>query len=310
MKKLGLVLLGLLLALPAHAEREFIDLAGRVVVVPDRIERVSGADASANALLLAAAPERRADVAIPAPPEDLFPSALALIRARVSAGVDPEAQVLFCGSADADLAAALEDAWGLPVLCLSECLTDVPRALALLQAALETDLGPQIDFARRALESAPNVPDGTRPRTLCLGVDPLAAAEVLRLAGACPLGAPEDASPEALMGLDPNALLVGGDPGRGVSAFAAVMGLMEDPRLAKLPAIQEGRVRAVPDVPFSWFGPPAGPQRLMGLYWAEKFLFPEAYADLDMAELTRTYLRLFCGLELSEDDMVRLLSLY
>ena len=68
-----------------------------------------------------------------------------------------------------------------------------------------------------------------------------------------------------------------------------------------IPAIKDGKYYEVPFGPYNWMGFPPSVQRILGMQWMAKVLYPEA-ADYDMYEVTQTYFQLFCHCDLSIDQ--------
>ena len=68
-----------------------------------------------------------------------------------------------------------------------------------------------------------------------------------------------------------------------------------------IPAIKDGRYYEVPFGPYNWMGFPPSVQRILGMQWMAKVLYPEA-ADYDMYEVTQTYFQLFYHCDLTIDQ--------
>ena len=66
-----------------------------------------------------------------------------------------------------------------------------------------------------------------------------------------------------------------------------------------IPAIKDGKYYEVPFGPYNWMGFPPSVQRILGMQWMAKVLYPEA-ADYDMYENAKTYFELFYHCELTE----------
>jgi hypothetical protein len=57
-----------------------------------------------------------------------------------------------------------------------------------------------------------------------------------------------------------------------------------------------GRAKAgvsVAALPFGWFDFPPGANRLLGLWWAGKLLYPQSFADVDLRAKVTEFHRLF-----------------
>jgi len=66
---------------------------------------------------------------------------------------------------------------------------------------------------------------------------------------------------------------------------AAVRG---DPAWASVTAVREGRVHLSPKMPFGWVDFPPSVNRLIGLWWLGKILYPDLFKE-DLRELTRDF---------------------
>lgn len=75
----------------------------------------------------------------------------------------------------------------------------------------------------------------------------------------------------------------------------------EDPTWQKLPAVQAGRYCEVPNGPYNWMGFPPSAQRLLGMMWMAKVLYPEQ-TDYDLYQEAKEYFALFYHSELSREQ--------
>ncbi len=76
---------------------------------------------------------------------------------------------------------------------------------------------------------------------------------------------------------------------------------------ANVAAIQNGTYYEVPFGPYNWMGFPPSVQRLLGMLWMAKLLYPDA-ADYDLYAEVAEYFRLFYHCELSEADYEELVA--
>ena len=74
----------------------------------------------------------------------------------------------------------------------------------------------------------------------------------------------------------------------------------EDPAWQGVNAIKNGTYYEVPIGPYNWMGFPPSVQRMLGMMWMAKLLYPEA-ADYDLYTEVNEYFRLFYHTTLSED---------
>jgi iron complex transport system substrate-binding protein len=65
-----------------------------------------------------------------------------------------------------------------------------------------------------------------------------------------------------------------------------------DPAWAPIKAVREGRVHLMAGIPFGWFDAPPSGNRLIGLWWLGKILYPDLFKD-DLRELTRDFYEKF-----------------
>ncbi len=67
-----------------------------------------------------------------------------------------------------------------------------------------------------------------------------------------------------------------------------------------IPAIRDGRYVEAPDCVYNWMGFPPCCQRLMGMLWLAKVMYPEA-ADYDLYQEAKLFYDLFCHCDLTEE---------
>jgi iron complex transport system substrate-binding protein len=72
--------------------------------------------------------------------------------------------------------------------------------------------------------------------------------------------------------------------------FAAVV--YQDPAWRAVDAVKNERVHLSPKMPFGWVDFPPAVNRLIGLWWLAKILYPERFPE-DMTELTREFYTMF-----------------
>ncbi len=65
-----------------------------------------------------------------------------------------------------------------------------------------------------------------------------------------------------------------------------------DPGWAALAAVKAGRVHLSPKMPFGWVDFPPSVNRLIGLWWLAKILYPDRFPE-DMSKLTRDFYTMF-----------------
>ena len=90
------------------------------------------------------------------------------------------------------------------------------------------------------------------------------------------------------------------------SKFAS--SVLTDPLWKDVPAVQSGRVYAVPLTPFSWFDRPPGTNQIPGLYWMLHTLYPEKFTTEQLKEKITEFYSSFYGVEVSASQLDGLLS--
>ncbi len=82
---------------------------------------------------------------------------------------------------------------------------------------------------------------------------------------------------------------------------------MHDPAWAPIAAVQNHRVHLSPGLPFGWVDLPPSVNRLIGLRWLGKILYPDLFPE-DMRALTRDFYRDFYHVTLTDAQLDRLLG--
>jgi iron complex transport system substrate-binding protein len=87
--------------------------------------------------------------------------------------------------------------------------------------------------------------------------------------------------------------------------FAA--SVRNDPAWAPVKAVRDGRVHLSPKLPFGWVDFPPSVNRLIGLRWLAKILYPEAFPE-DLTALTRDFYTRFYHVTPSDAQIERVLA--
>lgn len=88
-------------------------------------------------------------------------------------------------------------------------------------------------------------------------------------------------------------------------AFAAAV--RNDAVWAPIKAVKSGRVYLSPRLPFGWVDFPPSVNRLIGLWWLAKVLYPDQFPE-DLRPLTRAFYKQFYHIDLTDAQLVRVLS--
>jgi iron complex transport system substrate-binding protein len=81
----------------------------------------------------------------------------------------------------------------------------------------------------------------------------------------------------------------------------------DDPRWAPIEAVRNGRVHLSPKLPFGWVDFPPSVNRLIGLWWLGKVLYPALFPE-DLREKTREFYARFYHVTPSDEQIERVLA--
>jgi iron complex transport system substrate-binding protein len=306
---------------PAQDKRTVTDSALRRAEVPARIDRVYTAGAPATVLLYTLAPDKMLGwnrtlgayerAFVPARYADL-PTLGRLTGRGNSANVEtalstkPDVIIDYgsLGAIYTSLADRTQEQTGIPYLMIDGALAAIPNAYALLGTLLGVpDRGRELGrYAERVLvetdrrvamvpaEKRPTVYYARGTRGLETASRGSINAESLDRLGARnvadKLGHPGVASvsPEQVLAWDPE-IIIAIDP-----TFAGTV--RSDPVWKSVRAVREGRVYLVPQAPFPWVDFPPSVNRLIGLRWLGRILYPDLFTE-DLRQETRVFYTLF-----------------
>jgi iron complex transport system substrate-binding protein len=332
-----LILVLLMLIAGPVAAREVTDSAGRVVEVPDRVERVFAAGPPAAILLYILKPEAMTgwprapyDYERPylaAPYRDL-PETGRLTGRGGEANLERVLQIapdliLDFGSVRdtyVDLADRTQAQTGIPYVLIDGRFENTPAALRLLGDILGVPeraerLARHVEgvFARIDAILA-NVPEEARPRVyLARGPEGLETGmkgsintEIIERAGGRNVaddgGATRGlvrASMEQVIVANPE-IIVTWDRNFFSSVF-------DDPLWQGVEAVREGRVHLAPTAPFGWIDRPPSLNRIIGLIWMAGLLYPDRWQG-DLRAETRAFYELYYHVRLDDPALEELLE--
>ena len=87
--------------------------------------------------------------------------------------------------------------------------------------------------------------------------------------------------------------------------FAAAV--RNEPVWAPIKAVQTGRIYLSPTLPFGWVDFPPSVNRLIGLWWLAKALYPDQFPE-DLRPITRDFYQRFYHFDLTDAQIARVLS--
>lgn len=322
-----------LAAQPALAA-EIVDATGRTIAVAEPASRVFVAGPPAAALVYVLAPDALLGWSHGRPaPEFIVPAARALpdlppvvddagtvdVAAIAESGADLVLDYGTVRDSYAAQAVAVQEATGVPTLLLDGRLDAIPASLRAVGEALGATerAGVLAAYAEATLAGVDatlaRVPAAERPRVyLARGPEGLQSggagsinAEILGRVGAVNVvEAPPgrnlvEVSPEQLAAWAPD-VIVTQDAG-----FAATVATL--PAWRDLPAVKAGRVLLAPRAPFGFLDGPPSVNRLIGLRWLVRELYPGAWEG-DLRAEVRDFYALFYQVELDDAALDALLG--
>ncbi len=96
-------------------------------------------------------------------------------------------------------------------------------------------------------------------------------------------------------------VIIAGDPGFYGTIY-------NDSLWQAIPAVKNHRVYLVPQSPFTWFDRPPGVNRIIGIPWTAKVLYPDKFRDVDMPALTKEFYSRFYHYDLTDSEVNSLLE--
>jgi iron complex transport system substrate-binding protein len=301
----------------SQKRRSFTDAAGRRVELPERVERIYAAGPPASILVFAVAPDkligwtsawREAERPFIARRYADLPTLGRLTGRGNTANVEVVMQakpdfIIDYGTVSptiTSLADRVQHQTGIPYLLLdgdfdrmAEAILQVGRianeeirATALARFAEET----VSDIARRVKEIPtklrPRVYYGRGPQGLNTGlagsinIESIEQLGAINVAAELGRGGLVQVSIEQVLRWNPDVVIT-----IDSNFYAAVRG---HPLWRELPAIRAGRIHLAPNVPFGWIDFPPSINRLIGLRWLARILYPQAFPE-DLRPVVRDF---------------------
>jgi iron complex transport system substrate-binding protein len=301
----------------AQGARAIIDGAGRKVVIPQRVERIYAAGPPASILVFAIAPEkligwtsawREAERPFIARRYADLPTLGRLTGRGNTANVEVVLQakpdfIVDYGTVSptlSSLADRVQEQTGIPYVLLDgdfDRMTDAirligtvageeKRAEALARYAQETVSEINRRVAKVPADKRPRVYYGRGPQGLNTGLAGSISAEFIEQLGAVNVAAElgrgglAQVSIEQVLRWNPD-FVITIDPN-----FQAAV--RNHPIWRELPAIKAGRIHLAPNVPFGWIDFPPSINRLIGLRWLARILYPDVFPE-DLRPIVRDF---------------------
>lgn len=321
----------------------YVDMAGRKVTIPKRMEKVYATSAIGALFIYTLAPEKAAGL-IWAPTEserrfllssylDLPIMGSAYGGKRSSINIEelikrhPDLILSIGGKDEATISAAdeLQDKTGIPVIVLDGALDRIPagyRELGKLLGVKERaeELATYGEYIlRKSAEAAAHSPKKVRVYYAegndGFETDPSGSdhTEVLTAAGGINVAAVKASKGygrasvtfEQLVQWDPDVIIICNDEGHGGESFFDRV--YRDPLWTQLRAVKNHAVYEIPYLPFNWFDRPPSVNRLIGMQWLTNLLYPDTYR-INIKEETKKFYEMFYHRTLSNEEVNELLT--
>jgi len=302
-------------------KRAVTDGAGRHAEIPVRVDRVYTAGGPASILLYVLAPDKMLGwMRAPSPLERAYLSdayaALPTLGRLTGRGNTANVEVVIAARPDVildygsltatytSLADRVQQQTGIPYVIFDGRLSAIPGALVSVGDLLGVrERGAELArYAERLLAETDRrvaaIPPDQRPlvyyargpkglETAAAGSINVESLERLGARIAAPAGTSGGlaaVSLEQVLAWNPD-VIIALESGFGGEARV-------DPRWRQVKAVRDGRVYVVPQFPFPWIDFPPSVNRLIGLKWLGRALYPERFRD-DLRQETREFYALF-----------------
>ncbi|ENN89456.1 periplasmic binding protein [Rhizobium freirei PRF 81] len=337
MKILAVLALALAGLLPVAAEARIItDAAGRTVSVPDKINRIVVAGPPAAVLVYVLAPEKLAGW-VHAPDEAAKTYLVQSVRTLPTIGpvtgksgtIDAQAVkdakpdiILDAGTVDPTykaLADKVQLETGIPYVLIDGSFARTADTLRDVGALIGVeDRGNKLaDYADSEIkdlnDKLATLPNDPRPRVYygrgadgletglsgSINLEILDVVGTMNVAAAAGKGGLTKVTSQQVVGWNPD-IIIADD-----ANFAATA--KSDPQWAAIKAVKDGKIFVPPSLPFGWFDSPPGVNRLIGVRWLEKLLYPKLFRS-DFAGDVKEFYKLFYQVDLTADQVATLLK--
>ena len=313
----------------AAETRVFTDSTGRQITVPARIDKVAVSGPLAQIVVFALCPDKLVGVA-----NEWDESAQQFLDEKyynlpllgqlyggkgelnLETLLSSEAQVVIdVGEAKGTIVEdmdALQEQTGIPFVHIDAKLASMDETYTMLGDLLgmADEAKALADYCRTTYDSVKSAVDGVEKTDLLYitgdtGLNVIAQgsfhAEVIDLLSnnlavvdePSSKGSGNEVDMEQILNWNPDVILF--TPG---SIYATVG---EDAAWQGVTAIQNGAYYEVPVGPYNWMGFPPSVQRLLGMQWMAKVLYPDA-VDYDMYEAASTYFQMFYHCDLTQEQ--------
>lgn len=324
---------------PTGDTREITDMSGRTVKVPASIDKAFSTGPVAAIYLYTMDPDRLSgwnyklndlEKKIILPKYHDLPSYGMGDSVNYEAVIKANPQIALDVSSGDEASKAeadkLSETLGIPVVIISDKLEDSPKVYRFLGelfdnasrgeelAAFADETFKAVSDAKIADKDKATIYYGNGENSLETAPNGSTHAQIFDLAKTVNVadleageGGRVQISAEQLLAWNPDYIIVNGEPKQDLSGGDAAKALMENPDYKTLKAVKNNNVFAVPNTPFSWVDRPPGPNRIIGLRWLAKKIYPNVY-DYDINTEVKKFYKLFYHIDLTDKQLKELLQ--
>lgn len=321
------------------AENKLIDMAGREVILPKKIEKVFSTGAVGTILLYSLDPDKMAgwnynlrdgekryiDKKYHVLP-NLGGAGKETVNLEELLKVDPDVLIIMGKNDDTTISQAeeMEEQLGKPIVIIDDDINKLDEAYILLGKILakEEKAGDLAKYCKNVLNDIEeNVklinedmkidvyyaegPNGlqSEPAGSWHGeiIDMVGGNNVVQLEEEGSAGKSE-VSIEQVLNWNPD-IIISWDDERG----GYFSGILQDPIWKDIRAVKDKEVYEIPNKPFNWFDRPPSVNRILGLKWMGNLLYPDIY-DYNMRDEVKEFYNKFYHYKLTEEEIDELLE--
>lgn len=328
----------------AMDKRTVIDMAGRPVSVNATISKVYGTSPNATIYLYTLAPEKLAGCNyafneaekkfVPSKYQSLpilgnFSGSKTSTNLEALIKANPDVLIMTSdslGTVDAEDADKLQKQTGIPVFMIDGKLKSTSKAYLALGNLMNLPsqakkLATYCDMVTKEVNSH-KIPAskkvtvffGNGAKSLDTAPSGSASSEVFEMVGATNVAVLPGVTTRIEVGLEqvikwnPSMMFINGEPKQGLSATQAIKALQADKAWSIISAVKNGKTYAIPKAPYAWIDRPPGPNRIIGLLWVGKTIYPDYYKKVNMNTEVKKFYNLFYHVSLSDGQVKELLN--
>lgn len=325
-------------------KRTVTDMAGRKVTVNATVNKIYGASPNATIYLYTMAPEKLIATNyefngaekkfIPQKYQTLpvlgnFSGSKTSTNLEALIKANPDVMVMTSeslGAADIEDADKLQKQTGIPVYIIDGKLKSTSKTYVALGQLLNLQsvakkLSTYCDMVTKEVASH-KIPAakkvtvffGNGIKSLDTAPSGSASSEVFEIVGATNVAVLPGVTSRMEVGLEqvikwnPTIIFINGEPKQDLSAGQAIKALKADPSWSTISAIKSNKTYAIPKAPYAWVDRPPGPNRIIGLLWVGKTIYPDFYKKINMNTEIKKFYNLFYHVTLTDAQIKELLN--